>query len=191
MILIPEDNTDDEDKCYLDGYSDSSKQLIKELLFNAYENEWQRTRDIEQKASSLIGFVGIIFTLTIASLLTIFVDADESTKDNILFSSAYSEIGIFLILLLMFLSILFGIRTIYLDSWGVLDAGKLLNYCREETQTENEFLEMTFDVYASNTADNNKTNNKLAKYLRISFIFFVVSLMSSIILTMFAINSFY
>jgi hypothetical protein len=190
VVSISDDKTTSEDKSYLDDYTEPSKQLIKEILFNAYESEWQRTHDIEHKASSIIGFVGIIFTLTIASLSTILVGADEITRDKVFYSSIYSPIGIFLILLLMALSIYCGIRATYVKSWEVPLANKFLEYCKEETKTEKQLLEAILDDYVDNTTDNSKTNDKMAEYLKVSFILFLVSLACLIGFIMYIICSF-
>lgn len=189
VISIPDDTTDDEDKSYLDGHTKPSIQIIKEMLFNAYEAEWQRTHDIEHKASTIIGFVGIIFSLTIATLSTILVYTDETTRNKIFFSSIFSPIGIFLILSFMALSIFCGILTISVKEWKYPSANKFLEHCKE-VDDESDILETVFENYKQNTVTNSNLNDKIAKYLKASHNLFLASLISLIIFILFIINSF-
>jgi hypothetical protein len=188
VVSISEDS-DNDNACYLDNYSDSSKQAIKDMLISIYETEWQRTHDIEHKASSIIGFVGIIFTLTIASLSTILVEADEITRDKIFYSSIYSPIAIFLLLSFMALSIIFGILAINVKKWHVPFADKFLTYCKK-IKTGDELLEAICNDYVGYTIANKATNDKTVKYLRLSLNLFAVSIVVLVIFTLVVINSF-
>jgi ABC-type antimicrobial peptide transport system permease subunit len=189
VVSIPEDNPNSKDKSYLDDYSDSSKQLIKEMLFNAYDTEWQRTRDIEQKASSSIGFVGIILTLTIATLSTILVNSKDITREQIFFSSIFSSIGIALILFLMGLSIYYGVKTISVKNWKFPSASKLLDHCKEK-KTDDEILEIMFENYTKIITLNSNLNDEISKYLRYSHYLFMASLASLIVFILMIIDSF-
>lgn len=73
------------------------EKLIYESVVDMCNTEWQKTRDIENKATGIVGFVGVIFSLTVASLSTLIASADAVTKEKI-FSATFLLILIFLIL---------------------------------------------------------------------------------------------
>ena len=41
-------------------------KIIHDSINTMHQIEWQRTRDIESKATGIVGFVGVVFSLTIA-----------------------------------------------------------------------------------------------------------------------------
>ncbi len=107
------DEAEENTSCQND---DEVVKIINDSVIEMYKIEWQRTHDIENKATGVIGFVGIIFSLTIASLSTIISSADEITKEKI-FSATFLLILIFLILVFMMLSILCGIVALSVKDW--------------------------------------------------------------------------
>ena len=94
-----------------------------------------------------MGFVGVIFSLTIITLSSIIVSTDEVTRTKILFSSIYSPIGIFIILSLMFLSIFFGIKALSVKEWWFLFVDKFLDYCKSEIESSDDLLKTILDEY--------------------------------------------
>jgi magnesium-transporting ATPase (P-type) len=124
------------------------------MVLYAYEAEWQRTHDIEHKASSSIGFVGVIFSLTIVTLSTILVSTDEVARDKIFFSSIFSLIGILVILAFMIVSVYFGIMALSVKEWKFPIADKFLEYCKNEPKEDEELLEAIFANYENNILEN-------------------------------------
>ncbi len=47
----------------MDEETEKRDQLIYELITDRFRLEWQRTNDLDGKASGIIGFVGIIVSL--------------------------------------------------------------------------------------------------------------------------------
>ncbi|PQV42722.1 hypothetical protein [Methanohalophilus euhalobius] len=160
------------------------------MVFDAYKAEWQRTHDIENKASNTIGFVGVIFSLTVVTLSTVLVYTDEITRTKIFFSSIYSPIGIFLILLFMILSIFFGIMALSVKEWSFPLAEDFLDHCKAQERAEVQLLEDIFSDYVRNINNNDELNDKIALYLRVSHISFLLSVIIVTIYFFFIIDAF-
>jgi len=174
-------NSDNEDCNFLQNYDDKSKQLILNTVLKAHDIEWQRTRDIENKASNTVGFVGVIFSLTIMTLSSIIVSTDEVTRTKILFSSIYSPITIFTILSLMFLSVFFGLKALSVKEWWFLLVEEFLKKCKSETKSSDDLLKMMLEGYENGTNINDGVNTKIASYLKNAHILFLLSLIIVII----------
>lgn len=165
--------------------------MIINTILKAYDTEWQRTRDIESKASNSVGFVGVIFSLTIITLSSIIVSTDEVARTAILFSSIYSPIMIFIILSLMFLSIFFGIKALSVKEWWFLKANNFIEYCKSEVKSSDDLLKIIIDEYVNGTKTNDENNTKMASDLKISHIFFLLSIFIVIIYFIFILNLVY
>ena len=138
-----------------------------------------------------MGFVGVIFSLTIITLSSIIVSTDEVTRTKILFSSIYSPIGIFIILSLMFLSIFFGIKALSVKEWWFLFVDKFLDYCKSEIESSDDLLKTILDEYVDGTKTNDVLNNKIALYLKLSHGFFLSSIFIVILYFIYILNLVY
>lgn len=183
---------DDGGECnFLQNYTPESKQLILNTVLKAHDIEWQRTRDIENKASNTVGFVGVIFSLTIMTLSSIIVSTDEVTRTKILFSSIYPPITIFTILSLMFLSVFFGLKALSVKDWWFLVVGDFLKECKNETKSGDDLLKMMLEGYENGTKTNDDANTEIAFYLKIAHKLFSVSLLIVIIYFIYILNLVY
>lgn len=174
-------NSDNEDCNFLQNYDDESKRLVLDTVLKAHDIEWQRTRDIENKASNTVGFVGVIFSLTIMTLSSIIVSTDEVTRTKLLFSSIYSPIMIVIILSLMFFSIFCGLKALSVKEWWFLFIDEFLKKCKSETKSSDDLLKMMLEGYEDGTKINDGLNTKIASYLKLAHIFFLLSLIIVII----------
>lgn len=155
-------------------------KIIHDSIIDMYQIEWQRTRDIESKATGIVGFVGIIFSLTIASLSTIVSSADEAIKEEI-FSAIYLHILIFSILVLMTLSILCGIIALNVKEWWYLIAEDFVSYCNKEIRPKKDLHTKITEETTEIIIKNRNQNKQIANWLKRSYILF----MASIIVLMF------
>lgn len=184
-------NSDNKDCNFLQNYDTKSKQLILNTVLKAHDIEWQRTRDIENKASNTVGFVGIIFSLTIMTLSSIIVSTDEVTRTKILFSSIYSPIMIITVLSLMFLSVFFGLKALSVKEWWFLLVDEFLKKCKSEAKSSDELLKMMLEGYENGTKINDSVNTKIASYLKSAHILFLLSLIIIIIYFTYILNLVY
>ena len=174
-------NSDNEDYNFLQNYDVESKHLILNTILQAHDIEWQRTRDIESKASNTVGFVGVIFSLTIMTLSSIVASTDEITRTKLLFSSIYSPIVIVIILSLMLSSVFFGLKALSVKKWWFLGVDKFLAQCKSEIKSSDDLLLTMLEGYAIGTKINDSGNVKIASYLKNAHIFFLLSLITVII----------
>lgn len=175
VVHIKEEETTD-DYHYLDNYSDESKRLMLSIVKDTYSFEVNRTRDIENKASNTIGFVGFIFSLTVVALTTILVNADDIMRCKIFFASIVSPIIIFSILSLMVLSIGFGIKVISIKEWKNISLERFLSLCTNVSTTDNKLLENILVGHNKIVRNNIIVTNKMASDLQKSHICFILSL---------------
>lgn len=155
------------------------EEIISKLVLEMYQMEWQRTHDIENKATGIVGFVGIIFSLTIGSLATIIASDDKIIREQIFSSPIFSPILI-LILFLMILSIIYGIMALNVKEWWFLIAEKFLNYCKKAQKEKELTKEIVYSTISEKVANgiilNSATNKKIANYLKWSYILFLISI---------------
>lgn len=151
------------------------RQLIHDTVINAYQIEWQRTHDIENKATGIVGFVGIIFSLTVATLSSLLISENDSIRGKIFSESIFSGLAIFIILTLMVLSIFLGIKALSVKKWWFPFADKFIEYCNNNKVTKNTILEKLTNDIAKGTKINSGKNDKIANYLEWSYKLFLVS----------------
>lgn len=164
------------------------------ILSNAYDYEWQRTRDIESKACNSVGFTGIIFTLIIGTLSSFLVTIDETIKEKILFSSIYTIIAVFLIIVLMVLSMFFGIMALTVKNWKYPSAEKFRNMYKtsSEASTLKQELIGSMNLTYSDCIDvNEKLNNKIASYVKNSHVCFLLSIILIAVYFLYILNIFF
>ena len=132
------------------------------------------------------------------ALSSIIVSTDEVTRTKILFSSIYSPLMIFIILLLMFLSAFFGIGALSVKKWHFVLANKFLKHCKSEiessddlSKTNDDLLKTIIDEYVDVTQKNADNNAKIASYLKISHRFFLSGLFGVIIYFIYTMNLVY
>ncbi len=171
------DNTEkNERKNTQDSVDTDCAQIIHDTVVNAYQIEWQRTHDIENKATGIVGFVGIIFSLTVATISSLIISTNENTKAKIFSESVFPYLIIFIILVLMISSIFLGIKALNVKKWWFLFADKFLEYCNNNEVTKKIVLEKITDDVAEGAKINSEQNDKIANYLKCSYTLFLISI---------------
>jgi hypothetical protein len=173
--MDPLDRNNTKEECNNTHENDDCKQLIHDTVVNAYQTEWQRTHDIENKATGIVGFVGIIFSLTVATLSTLLASDNDSIRGKIFSGSIFSYLTIFIILALMILSIYFGIKALNVKQWWFPFADKFIDYCNNNRITKNIILGKITNDVAKGTKINSDKNDKIADYLEWSYKLFLLS----------------
>ena len=170
------DKNDSCDKSSLFEYENESKNMLLDVVLRAYDTEWQRTHDIENKASSTVGFVGVIFSLTIVTLSSILVSVEGSTRIENIFNSFYSIVIIFVILFLMTFSIYFGIRALSVKGWWFLYADKYYESCKDSIKSRDEIILELLDEFVHGIKTNNDLNDRIALNVKVSHSLFLLSI---------------
>lgn len=158
-------------------------QLIYDLIADQFHLEWQRINILDGKASSIIGFVGIILSL-------------EAGLGGFLLKEVSKNSGCYALLCLLFLlsivllmgSILSGLRAYYVKTWiAVPDPEHLIEGYTKGNTKENikkERINILTTVYNELTGainENKKANDEKVKFIKGSFIFFVLGIGMTII----------
>jgi len=167
----------EKEECTYTGENENGacKQLIYDTIINAYKTEWQRTHDIENKATGIVGFVGIILSLTVATLSSLLVSENEIVREKIFSGNVFSNLIIFSILTLMIFSIFLGIKALNVKEWWFLFADKFIEYCNNNDVTKKIILDKITTDIAKGTKINSDINDKIANYLAWSYKLFLAS----------------
>jgi len=185
-----QNNTEGTDENENNQNNAEVKKVICDYILDMYQIEWQRTRDIENKATGIVGFTGVIFSLTIASLFTIISSVDEVTKDKIFSSSIFVPILISFILVIMTLSIFCGITALDVKKWWFLIADKFLDYFTNKKTTKEKIHSEIADEVTKGIVFNRNNNEKIANYLTWSYILFLLSIVLLVIYTIYILDIF-
>ena len=166
---------------------DNTAKAIHDSIFEAYQVEWQRTRDIESKATGIVGFTGVVFSLIIASLVTIISSANEATKKDILFS-LYSQTFIYLILAFMVLSIVYGIMALTVKKWQFLNVYPFVEYCNKIEMNSEQICEVVTEQYMRIIKSNGDQNSHISDLLNTSYYLFIGSIIMLLGLIIYILN---
>lgn len=137
--------------------------LIYNIFLDAYQSEWQRFRDVDNKASNIVGFVGVIFGLML-------VVATSNLKEAI----TYWEFISFSVSSILFLiTFSFGLCSLYLRPLVILPGLNNFRHEYVEKYISREYiLGGLITKLADATKQNHKTINNKAKHLEYSFLTF-------------------
>lgn len=155
--------------------SDECEEIIYTSVVDMYNIEWGKTHDIENKATGIVGFVGVVFGLIIASISAIMSAVDPTTKEKI-FSSVGLLYFLGFILLLLTASILYGIKALTVKDWSFLEADKFEKYCKYIKPNKNQLYKKMTSQIINNIIENREQNRKIASYLKVSYILFMLSI---------------
>ena len=139
----------------------SRDKLIYEIIVDRFEQEWKRTNDLDSKASNVMGFAGLLATLSggITAGIT-----------ELLPQMHYKYL--FVIPLIVFvLSAVFGLFAYWLTSFSAINPEAMIREYANRTETE---VLRTFVATTSIlTMDNFQRNQRKVKWLYVAFILLV------------------
>lgn len=147
-------------------------KFIYELIADRFRLEWQRTNDLDGKASGIIGFVGIIVSLQ-AGLGSFLLKEIPKTCDF------YIHLCILFLLGIIFLmcSILCGLKAYYVKTWKVVpDPEYLIEEYAKKDRSRIDILRIVSAEISGAVTENKSTNDKKAKFIRYGFIFLVLGI---------------
>lgn len=140
-------------------------------MINRYEFEWKRTYQIERKATNIVGFVGIIFSLV--SISGIFI-LEQTLSGNVFINSIFYYL---LSLIALILTIIFGLMALYLKSRSVVPDPNIFRediiYSGIETS---EILSHLSNDLVDATNANNQVNDKNVNLLIVSYATFILGI---------------
>lgn len=169
-----EENTEEE--------KEKREQLIYELIADRFRLEWQRINILDGKASSIIGFVGIILSLE-AGLGGFLLKEMRTSECYALLCSLF-----LLSIILLMCSILSGLKAYYVKTWTVVPEPEPLieDYTKEDTEEgiKKERVRLLMDVskeIATSIEENKKVNDEKVMFIKGGYIFLVLGISMTII----------
>jgi hypothetical protein len=147
--------------------SDGEKRrdkLIYDIIVNRFGQEWKRTNDLDSKASNVMGFAGLLATLSggITAGIT-----------EILPEMHYKSL--FMIPLVIFvLSAVFGLSAYWLTSFSAIDPEAMIREYADKPETV--VLRAFVATISILTMDNFKRNQRKVRLLYVAFVFLVLAI---------------
>ena len=142
----------------------SRDKLIYEIIVDRFDQEWKRTNDLDSKASNVMGFAGLLATLSggITAGIT-----------ELLPQMQYK--CLFVIPLIVFvLSAVFGLLAYWLTSFSAIDPDAMIREYAHRTETE---VLRTFVATTSIlTMHNFQRNQRKVKWLYLAFLLLVLAI---------------
>jgi len=144
-------------------------QFIYELISDRFRLEVLRTSDLDGKASSIIGFVGIIISLQ-AGLGSFLLKEISKTNEYYIPLCILFLLGIILLLC----SILCGLKAYYVKIFKIIpDTEYLIEEYAKKDRSRIDILRIVSQEISNAVLKNKTTNDDKAKSIRYAFIFFV------------------
>ncbi|WP_154717763.1 hypothetical protein [Methanolobus vulcani] len=143
----------------------SRKCCIHEAVKDMFNFHWSNKLNIERKAASLIGFVGLIFTISAAT----FPNIDQN-----------SQRGIILLLISFFFFILTIIASLSVLKMREWSEGYDLNYFMigcELSAEKDGLLDYLIHEYYSGISKNMELNTHLSKYIQAAYYSFILGVL--------------
>lgn len=154
------------------GETEKRDEFIYELIADRFRLEWARTNNLDGKASSVIGFVGIILSLE-AGLGGFLLKEISRT------SECYALLCFLFLLGLLFLmcSILCGLRAYNVKTWSVVpDTEHLIEEYAKKDRSKSDILRLVSAEISAAVVKNAATNDEKVGFIRQGFIFFVLGI---------------
>ena len=152
-------------------------QFIYELIADRFRLEWERTNDLDGKASGIIGFVGIIVSLQ-AGLGSFLLKEIPRTSEFYTHLCALFLLGI----IFLMCSIFYGLKAYYVKTWKVVpDPEHLIEEYAKKDRSKIDIQRIVSKEISDAVTENKATNDKKAKFIRGGFIFLVLGISMVII----------
>lgn len=168
------------------GIISERDRLIYDIAIDKYKFEWERFAQIENKATTTFGFIGVIFSLEITTGLYILDNAQNGYILNQLSLFFFASSLVFL-----FISIIFGLNSFWMKKWMVVPNIKYFmdNYVYVD-KNSTEMIRNLYNIYEEAITHNFKNNEDKAANLELSLKYFAVgiSLLLLFINTLFIYN---
>lgn len=147
-------------------------EFIYELIADRFRLEWARTNDLDGKANSVIGFVGIILSLE-AGLGGFLLKEISRTSECYALLCFLFLLG----LLLLMCSILCGLRAYDIKTWSVVPSPEhLIEEYAKKDRSKSDILKLVSAEVSKAVVKNAVTNEEKAGFIRQGLIFFVLGI---------------
>ncbi|MDA0525444.1 hypothetical protein [Methanococcoides alaskense] len=146
-------------------------RLIYEIMVNRYKSEFERTYQIERKATNIVGFVGIIFSLV--SIAGIFL-LEQTFLGNVFIDSILYYL---LSLIALILSIIFGLMVLYVKMRAIVPNPNIFKeYFIDKNIGTSDILRKISNDLVVAVNNNKKANDRNINLLIFSYITFIVGI---------------
>lgn len=151
-----------------DQTTEERDKLVHDMIYNRYEYENQRTRDLDGKSSGIIGIAGIIVSLQ-AGIAIFAVKEIPNILNNFPFFIVFLS-GIFILMY----SILCALKAYNLQKWKVVPEPKhLIEAYAKKNRTKIDILRMVTEEICIAIYENKIQNNNKVDFIKYSFLFLV------------------
>lgn len=147
-------------------------RFIYDVVTEKYKFEWQRFSQIESKATTTLGFLGVIFSLETTTGLYILKNVHDGYNYNFLEAVFFSFSLIFL-----FMSLIFALSSFWMREWAAVPnikhfMSKYVNAAKNSTY----MIKNLYIIYEDSIDCNYNNNEEKIKNLKYSLRFFAAGI---------------
>ena len=135
-------------------------KLIYEIVTKRYDREWQRTKDLDSKASGVTGFAGILATLIVGISKVI----PQVKYDWLLITAV----------VLLVISAFLGVCAYWTKSYFDINPNSFIEKYKDKEETE--ILMRFTGTTSQNTMFNDKANREKVIFIELAFAFLVLAI---------------
>jgi len=139
-------------------------KLIYKIIVDRFRQEWKRTSDLDSKASNVIGFAGLLATLS----------GGITTGITKLLPQMHYEYLYVIPLIVFVLSAIFGLFAYWMTSFSAIDPDAMIR--EYSNRTETEVLRTFVATTSILTMDNFQRNQRKVKWLYVAFVLLVLAI---------------
>lgn len=151
-------------------------KLVLDLVSERFKVEWNLASELDGKASSLTGFVGIIISLQVG-FGTVLIDKIPKTNQY----HVYLYLFYFLGIIFLICSILFAFKAYYLKDYSLVPDPEELIHMAEDDETQQDIVRKIAVDMKIATLENKELNDSKANNIIRGFIFLVLGITTMLI----------
>lgn len=149
-------------------------QLIYDIFIRRSQSEYERTRHLESKATTIVGFVGIIFSLVSPTGINLLDKVKDS--DSLLLSILLYVFGLFFLVSTLYCALI----CLYIKKWNAIPNAEYFmdNYVINNKNRSNILAKLSMELCHS-IKESEKNNESKAQYLKFSILLFATGILAS------------
>lgn len=167
---MTEEENAEEEKDYEE--IEKRDKLIYDCIIYRYNLEWNRSKNLDGKASGIISFVGIILALQGGIGAILIKDSPKTGTSFIIMNEIF-----ILSILCLTLAIICGLKAYYLQKWIYIpEVHSFIKKCGAENRCLVDILRITGRSIANAIDINKNNNNKKKRFIEYGFAFLAAGL---------------
>jgi hypothetical protein len=148
-------------------------RFIYEVVTDKYKFEWERFSQIEKKATTTLGSIGVIFSLETTTGFYILKNIQDGYKVDV-----FSVMSFSLSLIFLLMAVAFGLSSFWMKEWrSVPDIKYFMSKYVNECKNSTEIIRSLYSTYEDAIDHNHKNNEEKIDTLKYSLRYFAIGIL--------------